>query len=80
MIHDKHKEFAQALVALAREHSMDDLNASFSFAFRNDTRRQTSGPTQTISMKWAEGRHEACSRIVLTAHATVHEHDEISSS
>ena len=77
MIHEKHKEFAQALVALAREHDMDDLNASFSFAFRNDARRENPGPTQTVSMKWSEGRHGAQSRIVLSAHATVHERDEI---
>lgn len=77
MIHEKHKEFAQELVALARRFDMDDLNASFCFAFRNEARREQTGPTQTVHMKWSEGRHQAQSKISLSAQATVHERDEI---
>jgi hypothetical protein len=55
MIVDRHREFAKAVVALAREHKMDSLKMDFRDAYTMEElpRRTYEG----VTMSWASGRH-----------------------
>lgn len=55
MITDRHREFAKAVVALAREHKMNNLRMDFQVAYTMEEL-----PHQTyeqVSMNWTSGRH-----------------------
>ena len=70
MIYPEHKAFAQAVVALAREHGMDALSVEFQFghamAYRGDGNSRGS---DRVKMGWSSGRHGDQSRITLSAHS-----------
>lgn len=75
MIKGHHRDFARAVVALARQHKMDRIECAFEENF--SLSRENEHSTQRVSLTWKEGRHGAQSRIVLNAHATIHESEEI---
>ena len=60
MVTEEHRDFARAVVALAREHKMSSLQMTFrcSYTF-------SSGPWEQIRMQWSEGRHGVESQIEL---------------
>lgn len=71
VIDQAHREFAQALVALAREHNMNRLNVSFQKSFHHPD-----GPGESfepIEMSWHEGRHQAAGNISLSVKSTITE-------
>lgn len=66
MIHPEHKNFARAVVALAREHGMDRISMQFSFGF--DKAYPDGAPSRgndTVKMGWSTGRHGDTSNINL---------------
>ena len=65
MITDAHKAFARAMVALAREHKMNqfDVNMTCRLGFRHEG----PGSFDTVRFTWSEGRHGAESRIEIHA-------------
>ena len=72
-IKDPHVTFAQAVVALAREHGVDHLDVKFrrgSFGF---FRRNPNDPLEhdytTVSFQWHEGRHGVAGSISMRAEA-----------
>lgn len=66
-IEARHVTFAQALVALAREHGVKNVTADFYGGGIGDTQRWTK-----IHLAWSEGRHGDRSRISLRAEAIHH--------
>lgn len=66
-INEKHMAFARALVKLARDNEMGNLNVSFrqSYSVRDEPL------SETVHMNWVEGRHGDHSNIVLRAEATL---------
>lgn len=55
MITDRHREFAKAVVALAREHKMNNLKMDFQVAYTmEELLHQT---YEQVSMSWSSGRH-----------------------
>ena len=76
LIHDAHKKFAQALVALAREHKMRKIDCRFQPNFR----LQDEHPNicrDEASLSWDEGRHGAGNNISIHAQTSIHETAEI---
>ena len=69
-IKNYHQDFAQALVALAREHGVGSLQATFrrssSSVFRSDDKVWDSN---NVTMHWHEERHGAQAKISLRAEA-----------
>lgn len=71
MITDRHIAFARAMVALAREHGMNNLNLTFNqshgarHAHFAGIAGLSSGPDQfqQVQMFWSEGRHGDTNRI-----------------
>jgi hypothetical protein len=75
-INDAHKAFAQAVVALAREHGVTMVRGDFHGghgAFRGATPRPLDENCTQIAFTWVRGRHGDKSRISLTASA----HDQV---
>ena len=75
MIEDRHKEFAKALVALAREHRMDRLQVQFQ---DSTTPVDRAWPPVRVSAEWQEGRHGSSANIHLSATTSVHERETVS--
>ena len=70
MIGDDHMAFARALVALARQHNMTDINISFRRGFTHYGRPEPAPiPDRlwdsTIHASWSLGRHGAAGEIIL---------------
>lgn len=65
MITDKHKAFAQAVVALARAHNMNNLNMTFVESHRVEGRSH-----EQITMTWSEERHDIKGYIELNTRAS----------
>lgn len=66
MIEDAHRNFARALVALAREHGMDSLSVTYRLGFP----RRSEGPfvpwnSDQVQLSWAAGRHGIAAPISL---------------
>ena len=80
MITDRHVLFARAIVALAREHGMTNLDMSYrrSHVFPRDE----SGPEhfQTVRMAWNEGRHGDTAQITLQTESSVRVPERVASS
>lgn len=72
MIGDDHKAFAQAVMALAREHKMDSVMMQFRRSFNN---RNREGPYSgdIVHANWSEGRHGAGQNIAMRSEC----HDSI---
>ena len=68
MVTDRHKAFARAVVALAREHRMNNLDMTF-----RESLRSLPSPEprcwEQVRMTWSEGRHGDKGRIELTTQA-----------
>jgi len=66
MIHEKHRDFARAVVALARQHGMTGLEMSFRADF-NSQCKIADLRSDDIKMIWALGRHGVENEIKLSA-------------
>lgn len=75
-ITEKHKEFARAVVALAREHGANNLNVAFDFGSSQKFLAGEYGDLKT-HFSWKEGRHGASERITLSASETVFMKEQI---
>jgi hypothetical protein len=69
-IGDEHVAFARAMVALAREHGVDRLDATFS---RMSSRlfREGTWNSARITIGWSEGRHGHTSTIGMRAESSI---------
>ena len=70
-ITDKHKQFARAVVALAREHGANNLKLEFDF---NSSKTFLSGDERgnmKTHFSWEEGRHGCGNDIIINASETV---------
>lgn len=76
---DKHKEFARAVVALAREHGANHLSVEFDFASSKAFREYPDIRNSKMHFSWSEGRHGAKQEITLNASETVHMREQIES-
>lgn len=65
MIHEDHKAFARAVVALARTHGMTDLTLNFRFGFDKEIAAAQQGAHDPVTMSWCAGRHGDDGRINL---------------
>ncbi len=74
---DKHKEFARAVVALAREHGANHLSVEFDFSSSKCFRGCPDIRRSKMHFSWNEGRHGAKQEITLNAHETVHLREQI---
>lgn len=71
VIDKAHRDFAKALVSLAREHNMDRLNVTFQKSFNHPDR--PSPFFEPVEMTWQEGRHMAAGNITLCVRSTITE-------
>ncbi len=66
MVTDRHRAFARAVAALARQHEMDDLR----FFFRDSVRSKAEPRClEQIEAFWHSGRHGDNARITITTSA-----------
>jgi hypothetical protein len=76
-VRDEHVAFARALVALAREHGVGFLDATF--ARDAEAMRDDEWNPARVTLTWREGQHGSAGRIGLRAEA-VHSVSEIKES
>lgn len=62
MIHEEHKAFARAVVALAREHGMDNIALTFRFGY-DKAFAPGVGDSDPVHATWSTGRHGADGKI-----------------
>lgn len=76
-INDPHVAFARALVALARQHSVGNLQVEFSITSSSAFREGRWNGTR-VKFHWSEGRHGSSSSFLLSAeaHISVTEEEE----
>lgn len=69
MITDAHRDFARAVVALAREHGMNHINMTFDNSSSQSFSKGVQNSWEKVTMNWREGRHgdNMPIEIVLTA-------------
>lgn len=77
-ITEKHKEFARAVVALAREHGANHLNVEFDFCSSKLFATDDETRHQKMNFIWQEGRHGASERITVNASEMVYMREHIS--
>ena len=65
-IEKHHKDFARAVVALARQHQMDKLTVTFQTGFDHPARATSH---DQVTMSWSAGRHGDPSTINLECRA-----------
>ncbi len=66
-ITDKHKAFARAIVATAREHGANHLTVTFDFTSSKAFREEDGYCYQNMRLEWKEGRHGAKEDIKINA-------------
>lgn len=69
-IDEDHRNFAEALVALARAHKMDNLSVTFSKSFSH---LEINSGASSVQANWSEGRHGSRSSIHLSAETVIQE-------
>lgn len=67
----RHIEFARAVVALARQHGMDNLTVSYRESLTACWRRDEKWNSEQVTATWHEGRHGDQSRLNIEYRATV---------
>lgn len=76
MVTKRHVAFARAMVALARQHKMDNLCLTFSRGYggymdrRDDDEPEGLAQHQQVRMTWRAGRHGAKEQIALHTEET----------
>lgn len=71
MIQPEHRAFARAVVALAREHKMTDIQLAFRCSLRSAAGSQLlPWSYEVIKATWCEGRHGEESNIAMETRAT----------
>ncbi len=68
-IPDSHMAFARALIALAREHGMDNLKVEFDHSGARDW--QLPWRDSKTHFRWEQGRHEAKTSIFMSREESV---------
>lgn len=64
MITDNHRDFARAMVLLARQHGIGSFNLGFSLSVRAAS--LNGNAFGRVTMGWTEGRHGVENRITLS--------------
>lgn len=79
MIHPEHKAFAQAVVALARQHGMDGIGMEFRFGFDKRYEDGASRSGDTVKMHWSAGRHGDDANIHMESRSaeSIGEHEQV---